>query len=266
MKKCIYIMVISMIFCLCACGTIAKDNSADIPNDVNSGNSLENNITDTNSSNNNVQNKEIIYEITTNSDYNKLATDFNELIQDADLILKISVENVRAFVGDNGMIQTEITPKVQKVYKGSYDNQKLYVNGGEMLYDEFCKNEIIQKALSGHENPNGNDELYGKYVRQSVDNQYIFNVGEEYMFFAEKREDTKKYYSLYAYQGTYKIVNGMIENTALDSEEALKIDLIQIFNDTTENKNTQVFSSNGESNSEKITTEEIFTKKINDLK
>lgn len=124
-------------------------------------------INDSENLNDDINKKEIAYEITTNSDYNKLATDFNELIQDADLILKISVEDVCAFVGDNGMIQTEITPNVQEVYKGSYNDEKLYVNGGEMLYDEFCKNEIIQKALSGHENPDGSDELYGKYVRQT---------------------------------------------------------------------------------------------------
>ena len=32
-----------------------------------------------------------------------------------------------------------------------------------------------------------------------------FNRGEEYIFFAQKRIDSGKYYSLYAYQGTFKI-------------------------------------------------------------
>lgn len=259
-------MIISIILCLCSCGTVSDQNSVNAPSNIDAKNSIDKTIPDTNDTNINTQGKEIIYEITTNGDYNKLAMNFNELIQDSDLILKIRVASVSAFVGDNGMIQTEITPKVQKVYKGSYNNQKLYVNGGEMLYDEFCKNEIIQKALSGHENPNGNNEAYGKYVRQSVDNQYIFNIGDEYIFFAKKREDTKKYYSLYAYQGTYKIIDGMIENIALDDEEALKIDLNRIFNVVSESKGTQTFSLNGDSNSEEITTEEIFTKKINDLK
>lgn len=261
MKK-IYIMCIvisSIILCLCACGTTStKENSDDTTVIVD--------INDSENLNDDINKKEIAYEITTNSDYNKLATDFNELIQDADLILKISVEDVCAFVGDNGMIQTEITPNVQEVYKGSYNDEKLYVNGGEMLYDEFCKNEIIQKALSGHENPDGSDELYGKYVRQSVDEQYIFNVGEEYIFFAQKRPDTGKYYSLYAYQGTYKIIDGMIENSALDNEEPLKKDLSEMFNSQTESGSTQAFSLNGKSNLETITSEEIFSKKINDLK
>lgn len=253
------IVISSIILCLCACGTTStKENSDDTTVIVD--------INDSENLNDDINKKEIAYEITTNSDYNKLATDFNELIQDADLILKISVEDVCAFVGDNGMIQTEITPNVQEVYKGSYNDEKLYVNGGEMLYDEFCKNEIIQKALSGHENPDGSDELYGKYVRQSVDEQYIFNVGEEYIFFAQKRPDTGKYYSLYAYQGTYKIIDGMIENSALDNEEPLKKDLSEMFNSQTESGSTQAFSLNGKSNLETITSEEIFAKKINDLK
>lgn len=124
MKK-IYIMCIvisSIILCLCACGTTStKENSDDTTVIVD--------INDSENLNDDINKKEIAYEITTNSDYNKLATDFNELIQDADLILKISVEDVCAFVGDNGMIQTEITPNVQEVYKGSYNDEKLYVNG-----------------------------------------------------------------------------------------------------------------------------------------
>lgn len=255
----ICIVIFVMILCLCACGTTTTKKDSDDATgvvDANGSENLDDDITE----------KGIAYEITTNSDYNKLAADFNELIQDAELILKISVEDICAFVGDNGMIQTEITPSVQEVYKGSYSGEKLYVNGGEMLYDEFCKNEIIQKALSGHENPDGSDGLYGKYVRQSVDEQYIFNVGEEYIFFAQKRPDTGKYYFLYAYQGTYKIIDGMIENIALDNEEPLKKDLSEMFNSQTESGSTQAFSLNGNSSTETITSEEIFAKKINDLK
>ena len=266
MKKIIVcIAFLVTILCLCACRTIEKEDSINTFTETTSGNSIDNTETDNKYTGSNTKNKEIVYKISTNSDYNKLAKDFDELVSDSDLILKIRVENIRAFVGDNGMIQTEITPKVQNVYKGSYDNQKLYVNGGEMLYDEFCKNEIIKKALSGHENPN-NDKPYGKYVRQSVDEQYIFNIGEEYIFFANKREDSGRYYSLYAYQGTYKIIDGIIENVALNDDEPLKNNLNEIFSNKTESKSTQTFLLKEEIDSGKITTEEVFIKRMNTLK
>jgi len=212
--------------------------------------------------------REIAYEVTTKNDYNKLALNFNELVKDADLILKIRVEDVNAFINNNGMIQTEITPAIQEVYKGSYNNEKLYVNGGEMLYDEFCQNEIIKKAVCGHEAPNDDGQYRGKYVRQRVDNQYIFNCGEEYIFFAKKRADSGKYYSLYAYQGTFKISSGMVENTALNNEEPLRKDIYNIFNIQSEVKNSELetFTLEEVANSGFMISEKIFTEKINKLK
>lgn len=253
MKKIIaIILALLIVLCLSACGTDVQNNSV---NNANVADPVDN-----------VKSKEIAYEIVTHSDYNKLATDFDGLVKDSDLILKISVENVIGFVDDNAMIQTEITPKVQKVYKGSYDGQKLYVNGGEMLYEEFYKNENIKKALSGHENPDGNNDYRGKYIRQSVDGQYIFNIGEEYIFFAKKREDSGKYYSLYAYQGTYKIVDGLVENVALDVDEPLKNSLNQVFDNVSSLPNeTKTYSVEENFNSKNIATEEKFVNELNDL-
>ena len=120
--------------------------------------------------------REFAYELTSMGDYNKLAMDFNELVNDADMILKIKVESVTPYIYENGMIQSEIVPVVEEVYKGKYNGEKLYVNGGEMLYDDFIQNDIIKEQLSGHEDPDADKEsLSGKYVKQTVDNQYIFH-------------------------------------------------------------------------------------------
>ena len=83
--------------------------------------------------------REFAYELTSMGDYNKLAMDFNELVNDADMILKIKVESVTPYINENGMIQSEIVPVVEEVYKGKYNGEKLYVNGGEMLYDDFIQ-------------------------------------------------------------------------------------------------------------------------------
>lgn len=257
-KYCLIFIVTVSVLCLCACnnlGTSEKKSGTLITNGE-----LSYDANHSESVTNGVKEKEIVYEITTNSDYNKLAFSFDELIRDADLIMKISIQDTVAFIGSNGMIQTEITPVVKEIYKGSYHNEKLYVNGGEMLYEEFSENEIIKNAISGHENPNGDTDLSGKYVRQIVDEQYILSAGEEYIFFAQKREDTKQYYSLYAYQGTYKITEGMVENIALNNDEQLKCDLNAIFSNSSE---TPVISVN--ENNALITTEDNFTQKIKDF-
>lgn len=247
---------------LCACESAQSSKKVEGTDSVVKIESGEN-ANDLKNTENDIEDKEIACEIITNGDYNKLAFSFEELVQEADLIVKIRVEDVTAFIGNNGMIQTEITPVVQELYKGSYHDEKLYVNGGEMLYDEFCENELVKKALLGHENPDGDADLHGKYVKQSVDEQYIFHVGEEYIFFAKKREDSQQYYSLYAYQGTYKIIEDMVENVALDDEEQLKCDLKKIFSSQSE---TAMLSANERSDSGFITTEKVFAQKIKELK
>ena len=170
--------------------------------------------------------REFAYELTSMGDYNKLAMDFNELVNDADMILKIKVESVTPYINENGMIQSEIVPVVEEVYKGKYNGEKLYVNGGEMLYDDFIQNDIIREQLSGHEDPDADKEsLSGKYVKQTVDNQYIFHKGDEYVFFAQQREDDNKFYSLYAYQGTFKVDGDYVDNEALNASEPLASDI-----------------------------------------
>ncbi|MDD6449050.1 MAG: hypothetical protein PUF78_04950 [Lachnospiraceae bacterium] len=164
-------------------------------------------------------NREYAMELDTDSDYNKLAMNLSQLVSDSDLIVKIKVKAVKSFVNDNGMIQTEVTPEVLKTLKGNYDGQKMYVNGGEMLYSEYTANEIIQKSLAGHEDPSGNAAQ--KYVKQTVDNQYILTPGEEYIFFAQKRADSGLYFSTYAYQGTFKLTNGKVENQAITKDSLL---------------------------------------------
>ena len=170
--------------------------------------------------------REFAYELTSMGDYNRLAMDFNELVNDADMILKIKVESVTPYINENGMIQSEIVPVVEEVYKGKYNGEKLYVNGGEMLYDDFIQNDIIKEQLSGHEDPDADKEsLSGKYVKQTVDNQYIFHEGDEYVFFAQQREDDNKFYSLYAYQGTFKVDGDYVDNEALSDSEPLASDI-----------------------------------------
>lgn len=253
MKKSIWIsiLIVLLLFCMCGCTNTDNEKSQSNATKTDIGENDLNNYSPE------VQHKEIAYELTTTADYNKLASNFSDLVKDADLILKIRVESVKSFINNNGMIQTEITPTVQEVYKGLYNNEKLYVNGGEMLYDEFIQNEVIKKAVSGHESPN--DEQYkGKYVRQLVDNQYIFNCGDEYIFFAKKRVDSGKYYSLYAYQGTFKVNNGLVENIALNNDEPLKIDITNTFNMSSK-------TSNLESSGNTI-SEGVFAEKIKNLK
>ncbi len=223
MKKIILLLVV--FFCLCGCGENKLETSElnnNISSDilVSSAHEESKKPYETNIKN---EDKDLAYTIVTKSDYNKLATTFNELIQDADIILKIKVLHASPFVANNAMIRTEITPEVQEVCKGIYNGEKLYVNGGEMLYDNFIKHEQIKKVISGHESTN--QKYTGMYVQQKVDNQYIFDVGDEYIFFAKKREDSQRYYSLYAYQGTFKIVDGNVENSALSNAGPLKQDI-----------------------------------------
>lgn len=279
MRKFIWtgIVIIVLLACMCSCGDVSVDKSSSVIAQTDAGRrnsdsmsadtgEIESNVIETET-----LKKEIAYEITTQSDYNKLALNFSNLVQDADLIVKIRVEDVNAFINNNGMIQTEITPVIQEVYKGSYNDEKLYVNGGEMLYDEFIQNETIKKLVSGHENPEGDEQYKGKYVRQSVDNQYIFNSGEEYIFFAKKRDDSGKYYSLYAYQGTFKINNGFVYNTALKSEEPLKKNICDVFNIQSETECLKSSESETAASAESVNSgfmisEETFSEKINDLK
>ncbi len=279
MRKFIWtgITIIVLLASMCGCGDASVDKSSSENAQTDAGRSNTDSMSaDTGKIESNViepetLKKEIAYEITTQSDYNKLALNFSNLVQDADLIVKIQVEDVNPFINNNGMIQTEITPIIQEVYKGSYNDEKFYVNGGEMLYDEFIQNETIKKLVSGHENPDGDEQYKGKYVRQSVDNQYIFNSGEEYIFFAKKRDDSGKFYSLYAYQGTFKINNGFVYNEALKSEEPLKTDICNVFNIQSEterlkNSESEIAALTEGMDSEFMISEEIFAEKINDLK
>lgn len=158
---------------------------------------------------------------------------FDELIDTADLIVKIKVKETRGFVGDNYLINTEITPQVIETYKGTYNGEKLYVNGGKMLYEEYIQNEHIKKTFEGHENPNETE--CSKYVEQSVDNAYIVTAGDEYIFFAKKNDDGELY-ALYAYQGTFKLQNGKVQNTALSADEPLYESLSTEFGGTTKAK------------------------------
>lgn len=216
-----------MLICFVGCGSenskLKESNNDIVSSNTNISESTNNESEIATNKVSKPENKKIALTVTTKSDYNKLAMNFSELVKDADVILKIKVMKVSSFVADNAMIQTEITPQVQNIYKGVYNNEKLYVNGGEMLYDDFIKNDIIKNTISGHDSLNENYK--GMYVQQKVDNQYIFNIGDEYIFFAKKREDSQRYYSLYAYQGTFKIVNNNIENSALSNDEPLKEDI-----------------------------------------
>ncbi|MCM1467895.1 MAG: hypothetical protein NC086_07070 [Alistipes sp.] len=230
-----------MMFCICGCGSgepaeiMAQESGTGIAETVmqESGTGVAEAVTEENGSKEadpRTEQREIAYEGLVMCEYVKLAEDLNELVSAADMILKIKVEEVTVFVNDNGMLQTEITPFVEEVYKGTYHDEKLYVNGGEMLYDEFIQNEIIKKQVSGHEGPDDMEQYGGKYVRQWVDNQYIFHCGEEYIFFAEKRSDRDQYFSLYGYQGTFLLSGGMMENSALKETDLLKRDMDIIFN------------------------------------
>lgn len=268
------ITIIALLVSMCGCGAANMDkNGSDIAKTYAGGSDSGTVGMDVTESESNAMEagalqKEIAYEIVTQGDYNKLALNFGELVRDADLIVRIKVEDVNAFINNNGMIQTEIIPEVQEVYKGSYNNEKLYVNGGEMLYDEYIQNETIKRLVSGHENPDGDEQYKGKYVRQCVDNQYVFNCGEEYVFFAKKRDGSEKYFSLYAYQGTFKISNGDVQNQALDIEEPLYKDICDIFNlqSETENLETETFTSVESTASGCMISKEAFAEKISEMK
>lgn len=265
MKKIIICTVMGiLLLSLCACNKTDVNIIKSSDSKINESKIQESKIEETVD----IPEKEIALNIGTKNDYNKLALSFNDLVKDADFILKIKVKDIKPFINKQGMIQSEITPIVQEIYKGTYNSEKLYVNGGEMLYDDFIQNEVIEKQLEGHRNPNGEEENKGKYVRQNVDDQYIFNIGDEYVFFAKNLDE--KYFSLYAYQGTFKISNGMVENSALTYDEPLSKDIIKIFRMQSEN------SSNSKSNSQtfsvdetnKLTgkiSEKIFAKKINEI-
>lgn len=240
MKKNLYkgAIITSLIMSLCACNnanaTTNNVESQAVTKDTLTENTLDNESQHiSQKASDNVQakleEKDIAYEITTKGDYNELAQTMSELVQNADMICKIKVEKTTSFINEIAMIQTEITPVVEEVYKGSYNGEKLYVNGGVMSYEEYSQNEIIKEAVSGHENPEGEEDYTGKYVVQSVDGQYIFEEGEEYIFFAKETTDVNKYYSLYAYQGTFKIEDNEVCNEALQEDEELRKDIETIF-------------------------------------
>lgn len=264
MKKNLYKVatVTSLVISLCACSNIDATTKNVESQEVNKESLTEDIATNESqdiakNSNKNVQakldDKDMAYEITTKGDYNELAMSMSDLVENADMILKIKVDSTSAFINEIGMIQTEITPIVEEVYKGSYNGEQLYVNGGMMLYEEYSQNEIIKEAVNGHENPDGEEDYTGKYVVQSVDEQYIFEEGEEYIFFAREREDVGKYYSLYAYQGTFKVEDGEVCNEALQEDEELKQDI-----DT-------LFASNARSTSNSVSVED-FVEVIDNLK
>lgn len=249
-------MLTTLTMGLCACNS-ANDNV--INNTPLTTDNASNDVTQdiSQKTNENVQakqdDKEAALQITTMGDYNELAMSMSDLVENADMILKIKVDSTSAFINEIGMIQTEITPIVEEVYKGSYNGEQLYVNGGMMLYEEYSQNEIIKEAVSGHENPDGEEDYTGKYVVQSVDDQYIFEEGEEYIFFAREREDVGKYYSLYAYQGTFKVEDGEVCNEALQEDEELKQDI------------DSLFASNSRSASNSVSVED-FVEVIDNLK
>lgn len=237
MKKLLYVFERKLIILLCVLMSVSFSGCADEAGNVekkdnNATMKVENNVDNVKKAENakiaDISGREIAFEVVTNCDYNKLAMNFSELVSASDLIVKVKVQDTRAFINDEGMIQTEISPKILETYKGIYDGQKLYVNGGEMLYEEYSGNEIVKKLVAGHENPNADEENTSKYVRQNVDNQYIFYPGDEYIFFASRREDNGLFFSQYAYQGTFKVSNGVVENIAVTGEP-LQENISEIF-------------------------------------
>lgn len=208
-----------------------------------------------------VSNREIAFEVVSNFDYNALAMNFSELVSASDLIVKIKVLDTKPFINDEGMIQTEISPEILEIYKGTYEGQKLYVNGGEMPYEEYSNNETIKKLVAGHENPNGDEDNSGKYVRQNVDNQYIFHSGDEYIFFASKRGDSGLFFSQYAYQGTFKISDGVVENAAI-TDEPLQDNISQIFSENSQLSNKAKAYNKNSGNSDLVIGEDEFESQI----
>ena len=205
--------------CLSGCGSPAASTSP-APASTVSASAVESSKAST---------KQIALEATTQGDYNTLALSFSQLVEDADAILRIQVQQTEPFVNENGMLQTKITPLVEEVYKGSFQDEPLYVNGGEMLYEEWSQYPQVTAMMEGHEPPDGGQGYAGQYVRQVVDGQSIPQPGESYIFFVKHREDTGAAYPLYAYQGIFKLVDGMVENSALSLDEPLALDLYTLF-------------------------------------
>lgn len=197
------------------------------------------------------------------SDFNELAMNFSELVSKSDMIIKIKVESVRSFINEYGFMITEVTPTVTETYKGHYDGQNLYVESGEMPYEEYSQNEVIKKITAGHEAPPEEKEsLRGTTVKCSLAGEYIMHPGEEYIFFAGKRADSGENYPQYAYQGIFKIKDGKVENHALN-KEPLREDLGNIFNADTsvmQERDKQI-----EIRYKLVIDEDCFTKKIKEL-
>ena len=197
------------------------------------------------------------------SDFNELAMNFSELVSKSDMIIKIKVESVRSFINEYGFMITEVTPTVTETYKGHYDGQSLYVESGEMPYEEYSQNEVIKRITAGHEAPSEEAEKQrGTTVKYSLAGEYIMHPGEEYIFFAEKRTDSGEYYPQYAYQGIFKINDGKVENHALN-KEPLREDLGNIFKADT--SVMQERDKEIEIRYKLVIDEESFTKKIKEL-
>lgn len=161
------------------------------------------------------------------SDMAEVAMSLSEMVNKADFIARIKVTSARSYLTEWGVMQTETTPEVLEVYKGNYNNEPLYTFGGIMPYEIWSQNEAIKEIISGHENLNST--VPPKYVREYFGDQYIPNEGDEFIFFAKYSTDEQKYYSLYAYQGTFKVVGDSVENSALKHDIALIKDIGDTF-------------------------------------
>lgn len=188
----------------------------------------------------------------------KWAETFPELVSGSDLIVKIRVQRARSFFTEYGLMESEITPEVLEIYKGSLEGGKLYVESGEMPYEEYINNEIVKKRVAGHEAPPEEEaKLKGTIQKSSLGGEYIMHPGEEYIFFAYDRGEGS-FFPTYAYQGLFKVVAGKVENNALNNEP-LRDDLARIFNAV------KISSDKMTSRYKLVINEDSFEKKIKEL-
>lgn len=190
--------------------------------------------------------KGIVFNASSQADFNELASTLNDLENKSIFIAKVSVEEAHSYVYPNSDdIYTQITPNVLEIYKGSYNNEKLELYGGEMLYTDYYN------ALSD-EDKEMNSFDTSKYSQNEIDsarvywnfcNLYVPQVGDTLLYFGV-RSDDGNYYVSYDYQGVFLLQDGNYVNQALivdqnNWQEPLVTDLLSLTEtkivDSTEN-------------------------------
>lgn len=167
------------------------------------------------------ENTGVLLTAKTTSDLEEVAYTLTDLVEASDFIATVQVAETHEYVyPDTTYIQTQITPQVLTVYKGTYNGEFLEIEGGCMDYNDYTSAPIFQQEsiqtfdVSSY----SVEELDTARVYEARNNGYVPQAGDTLLFFG-KQADADTYYVTYGYQGVFVLQDGSWYNPGLVVEE-----------------------------------------------